>query len=126
MTKRKQPSLFKPPDSIEETSPEFRLFYKAYPNKKAWRGAWDAWQNLNPGAELLGSILGSIEAQKREREVRIRAVLWNPEWPYPATWLNGKRWDDEIELPATKPTSGQRTMENLEKRRNIYTTIAGN
>lgn len=123
MTKRKQPSLFKQPDSIEETSLEFRLFYKAYPNKKAWRAAWTAWQKLNPGAVLVALMLGAVEAQKREREERARAVLWSPEWPYPATWINGNRFDDESELPVAKPTSGQRTMENLEKRRNI---IAGN
>jgi phage replication O-like protein O len=78
---------------LDSSNPAFEEFYKAYPKKKARRGAEKAWAKLNPSPELIKTILTALEKQKQSEE-------WKKEngkyIPYPATWLNGRRWEDEI------------------------------
>lgn len=70
----------------------FDYFWSAYPRKAAKQTAQKAWDKLKPDKELQASILRAIEKQKR-----------SPDWkrengqyiPYPATWLNQGRWEDE-------------------------------
>lgn len=75
------------------TPENFEPFYKAYPKKKARRDAEKAWAKLNPSPELTQTILTALEKQKRSEE-------WQKEGgkyiPYPATWINGRRWEDEV------------------------------
>jgi hypothetical protein len=70
----------------------FDLFWKAYPNRKAKGDAQKAWLKLKPDADLLRTILAAIERQKE-------SAGWTKEGgqfiPYPATWLNQQRWEDE-------------------------------
>lgn len=72
---------------------DFDIFYKSYPRKVGKEKAKDAWIKLNPDKTLLETILKAIEVQKETDK-------WKEEdgkfIPYPATWLNGKRWEDEI------------------------------
>jgi phage replication O-like protein O len=71
----------------------FEPFYKAYPNKKARSAAEKAWAKLNPSPELIQTILNALENQKRSED-------WQKEGgkyiPYPGTWINGRRWEDEV------------------------------
>ena len=70
----------------------FAEFYAAYPKKKAPEKAAKAWRKLGPDDALRATIIAAIATQRR----------W-PEWlrdggryiPYPATWLNGRMWQDE-------------------------------
>jgi hypothetical protein len=76
----------------------FDLFYKAYPKKQAKQNALRAWIKLNPDKELINVILSALERQKA---YKAHLEKQNPkpfisEWPLPATWLNGRRWEDEI------------------------------
>lgn len=72
---------------------DFEVFWSVYPKKKAKSDALKAWSKLKPAPELLASILKAIDVQKK-----------SPDWlkengkfiPHPATWLNGRRWEDEI------------------------------
>lgn len=93
-------------NEIKETSQKkealrasFDVFYKAYPKHKAWKDAFKAWEKLNPSPELQQIILTAIEKQKASDD-------WQKEKgkyiPHPATWLNGRRWEDEIQ--EVKPT----------------------
>lgn len=70
----------------------FEQFWKAYPKKRAKGDAQKAWSKLKPNADLTDSILKAIEIQKISED-------WTKEngkfIPYPASWLNGKRWEDE-------------------------------
>ena len=72
-------------------SDEFRAFWSAYPRKKNRAAAIKAFRHIGP--ELLPTLFADIEA-------RIKAGEWRldqPEYiPHPATYLNGKRWTDEI------------------------------
>jgi len=74
--------------------PSFDIFYKNYPKKKAKDDAKRAFAKINPSEELLAEMLVAIEKFKKTDD-------WIKEGgkyiPYPATWLRGKRWEDEIE-----------------------------
>ncbi len=72
----------------------FEVFYKAYPKHKARKDAVKAWVKLNPSLELQALILTAIEKQKNTED-------WQKEKgkyiPLPASWLNGQRWEDEVQ-----------------------------
>ena len=73
---------------------DFELFYKAYPNKKAKDAALRMWEKRNGERPPIQELLKILEAQKETYD-------WKKEKgkfiPHPATWLNGKRWEDEIQ-----------------------------
>lgn len=72
---------------------EFTTFYNSYPKHIGKEPAWKAWQKLNGDCPPLDDLLKIVERFKV-----------SPEWqkdngqfiPHPATWLNQKRWQDEI------------------------------
>lgn len=77
----------------EEISQMFAVFWKAYPRKKDKQYALNAFAKLKPTDELLEKMLVAIEAQKKTRE-------WKKDngqfIPYPSSWLNARRWEDEL------------------------------
>jgi phage replication O-like protein O len=77
----------------------FNAFWKIYPRKVAKEPARKAWLKITPEAELVCRILSAVEAQSKTAD-------WLKEGgnfiPYPASWLNAKRWEDEL-IPATDP-----------------------
>jgi hypothetical protein len=76
----------------------FDRFWSAYPRKVAKQEALKAWTKLAPDIALEIRILGAVDHQR----------TWDA-WtrdggkfiPYPATWLNGRRWEDERATVAT-------------------------
>ncbi|MCM1330431.1 MAG: hypothetical protein NC253_13435 [Ruminococcus sp.] len=72
----------------------FEEFWQAYPKKTAKQAALKAWNKLKPNAELRQVILDALERQTQ-------SVQWQKDGgqfiPYPATWLNGRRWEDGFE-----------------------------
>lgn len=72
---------------------DFQDFWRVYPRRVAKQSALKAWARLKMTPELADEIETALELQKR-----------TPQWqdvqfiPYPATWLNGHRWEDEIEV----------------------------
>lgn len=77
---------------------EFLTFWESYPKKKGKQEALRAWLKIKPDPELLSEILQAVANAKRD-----------PQWtknngdyiPLPASWLNGKRWEDEFESSPT-------------------------
>lgn len=73
----------------EET---FDQFWQQYPNKVAKANALKAWRKIKPDVSLLAKILQALSVAKASES-------WVKEGgrfvPHPATWLNGKRWEDE-------------------------------
>ena len=78
----------KPP----KNDPLFDAFWSAYPKKKSKEAARKAFIRIKPDEELLQTMLTALEAQKNSTD-------WTKDngqfIPYPATWLNGHRWEDE-------------------------------
>lgn len=81
----------------------FERFWKAYPRKKAKSDAKKAWDKLKPSMELCRTMSAALDKAKRSEE-------WTKDGgryiPYPATWLNGRRWEDEtVPIPDNPPAS---------------------
>jgi uncharacterized protein YdaU (DUF1376 family) len=77
-----------------EMKDAFAAFWSAYPRKVGKSEARAAWAKLSPDESTRAAIMSSLSAQK-------------PEWakseikytPHPTTWLNARRWEDEVPTP---------------------------
>ena len=76
------------------TDTRFMAWWEHYPRKTAKKSAERAWMKLQPSAELVETMTTAIDAQVQARSDA--PGKWFPDWPYPASWLNGGRWTDEI------------------------------
>jgi biotin operon repressor len=76
----------------------FDDFWSAYPLKKSKEKALHSFIKLKIDDALLKTIIEALEMQKQEKIIKLQNKEFVPEWPLPATWLNGKRWQDEINL----------------------------
>lgn len=75
----------------------FERFWQAYPKKKAKAKARQAWDKLKPDMEMCKAMAAALDQQKRsESWVRDDGRYI----PYPATWLNQRRWEDEPDKAA--------------------------
>ena len=72
----------------------FSQFWVLYPRKVAKQQAIKAWNKLKPNKELVNEILKAVETQKQSKG-------WLKDdgqfIPHPATYINGRRWEDEVE-----------------------------
>ena len=68
----------------------FEKFWSAYPRKEGKQKAKAAFEKVNVPLDVL---LNAIEQQKKSAQ-------WSKDngqfIPHPTTWLNGKRWEDEV------------------------------
>jgi len=81
----------------------FDRFWAAYPRKRSKQSARKAWKALCPNDALQAVIFAALEQHKRSKQ-------WaDPNFiAHASTWLNGKRWEDELE-----PASGNATLREL-------------
>ena len=77
----------------------FVQFWQAYPKKKAKADAIKAWNKISHQNGLVEQILSAVRVQSQSED-------WIKEKgkyiPLPASWLNGKRWEDELVTPLNK------------------------
>lgn len=92
---------------LADSDNDFQRFWQAYPRKAGKGAARKAWGKLRPDGELTEAILAAVERDKRTDQ-------WQRDEgrfvPYPATWLNQCRWEDEPEdggNRAKEPDFGQ-------------------
>ena len=78
----------------------FERFWAAYPKKRAKKNAQRAWAKLNPDLELCRRMSAALERDKASRDWLRDGGAYIP---YPATWLNGRRWEDEPDPPQEVP-----------------------
>jgi hypothetical protein len=82
-----------PKDVCAALDANFETFWNAYPRHTNKKAAQSAFNKINPDADLLNIMLQSLAAWSK-----------SPQWtkdggqfiPHPATWLNGRRWEDEM------------------------------
>ena len=71
----------------------FAVFWAAYPKKAAKPAAASVFHRLSPDDALFAALMAGLERQKR-------SMQWLAEdgryIPYPATWLDQRRWEDEF------------------------------
>ena len=92
-----------PKPSADTSMDGWEGFWKEYPRHTAKQAAMKAWKKINPTPELIVTILKAIDIQKKQ-----------PGWikdggqfiPHPATWINGRRWEDAMEIK-TGPRPGE-------------------
>jgi hypothetical protein len=84
----------------KEAERAFASFWNEYPRKVGKKAALKAYMKV-PATER-ANILSALRLHKHSEQ-------WQKDGgkfvPYPATWLNGERWDDVLE-PATKTKAG--------------------
>lgn len=91
-------------------APGFLEFWAAYPKHKGRKDAEKAWNRLTPDAALQQQIQDALIWQKR-----------SPDWvkdggqfvPFPATYLNNRRWEDEPVDASRFAGTSARTAGNL-------------
>ena len=76
----------------------FDSFWDIYPKKRARKAAEKAWKKLKPDELLYRTIVDSLAKWKQTDEWQKADGQYIP---YASTWLNGRRWEDEI--PDKKP-----------------------
>ncbi len=82
---------------------DFQTFWAAYPRKVGKGNAQKWWKSHKPDEALLQTMLVAI-GQQRKSDGWVKDG--GQYIPHPATWLNGKRWEDE--LPPPKETMTER------------------
>lgn len=78
------------PSNIDE---DFNSFWNQYPRKVAKSAALKAWKKLKPASEVLADLMAGLQRHKASRD-------WQKDdgqyIPYPATWITGRRWEDDV------------------------------
>lgn len=99
------------PQRGDEAAELWEKFWAAYPRKQAKEAAKKAWDKLKPTKENLAIMLSALSKQKRSSQ-------WtrdNGQYiPYPATWLNGRRWEDAVQ-DAGSVAQGRGTSYDLDE-----------
>ena len=95
------------PLKLTGAEPTFDEFYDAYVKKVAKGRARKAWAKLTPAQKEL-----ALDAAKEHNR---RTAAWrtrnsDPRIPYPATWLNDERWEDDPEVWDHPPCSDEQDV----------------
>ena len=70
----------------------FDAFWQEYPRKVAKEDAIQAWRKLAPDEGLVNIIIADVRRKKSDRQWLRDSGQFIP---YPATYINGRRWTDE-------------------------------
>lgn len=91
---------YPPKGTTKADWPGFADFYSCYPKHTGKQAALKAWNKLKPDPQLQQLIIQAVEKQKQSQQ-------WTKDSgqfiPLPATWLNGQRWEDELEVKQSEP-----------------------
>ncbi len=90
------------PDNPEQPPQDFLTLYSAYPGDKPKGPALKAWKRIGKGRPPVRVLLDAVERQKAWRAQK-KPGEFVPRWPYLSTWLNQRRWEDEVDVVVQKP-----------------------
>lgn len=100
-----EPSLNHQEPSCAKSQPDgFDVFYKAYPRKVSKQAAKKAFKAVKAN-QVLADLLKDIERRLRSGEWAMDKIQFIP---YPTTYLNGRRWEDE---PTVAPLTAESAWE---------------
>lgn len=77
----------------------FERFWNVYPKKQGKKRTEELFKKLNVDEALLDKMLSSIEKWKTTDQWKRDNGQYIP---MPSTWLNGRRWEDEVEVNNTE------------------------
>ena len=102
-TSKRKPSCS--PSASEPADDGFAAFWEQYPKKVAKPEALKAWKKIKPSSQVLADLMAALEKHKA-------SVDWIKDGgqfiPYPASWLNRGRWEDETPPAADKTAAPAR------------------
>ena len=76
----------------------FAAFWQLYPRHVGKASALKAWKKAATSEAVKDAIMAAVADQKRHWERMLQKDKWNKVFiPHAATWLNQRRWDDEVE-----------------------------
>jgi hypothetical protein len=97
-------------DKTREVDGLFDRFWAAYPKKKSKDEARRAWDKRRPDEALLAVMLQAIETQRQSADWLKKDGQFIP---HPATWLNGARWTDAVEVEVDTDGLSETARHNL-------------
>jgi hypothetical protein len=80
--------------SKQDFSEDFLRFYSAYPKKISKGDAWKAWKQFSKKLPQIDELLAILEKHKAQEGWKNTQYI-----PYPASWIRGLKWEDEIDTP---------------------------
>jgi len=88
-----------PDEDKKKIDEKFDVFWSEYPRKTSKLDSKKAFERIDPDDELFNKIMAALKRFKFTED-------WERESgkfiPYPASWLNKARWEDEIVTPASR------------------------
>lgn len=100
----------KPEPKETEKDTRFARFWAAYPKKVGKGAAEKAFGKIRPSDALTEKMIRAVEDAKMSAQWRREGGQYIPN---PATWLNQKRWEDE--LTEAPPPQSSRRLENWDE-----------
>lgn len=99
---------------VDQSEIDFDRWYQQYPRKKARQDAERAWKKLKPdqrrlAMETLPDHIDYWDSENTEKDFI----------PYPATWLNGNRWEDEL-TPSEPKGKPNQLLDHIQRRINEH------
>ena len=89
-------------ERVDELEVLFARFWALYPKKRAKQAARRAWDKLKPDLLLCTRMSIALKEQMRSDDWKREGGRYIPN---PATWLNGRRWEDELGTQAAPTRS---------------------
>ena len=80
---------------------EFEQFWRCYPRKEGKQKAREAFRKVDVD---VGVLMDAVEQQKKSEQWRKNSGQFIP---HASTWLNGRRWEDQM-APAAGMTTGRK------------------
>lgn len=104
------------PKKVNVITERFERFWQAYPKKVAKATALKWFEKNKPSEDLTNRMIDAIESQRK-------SIEWTKDGgefiPYPSTWLNQGRWEDEL----TPINNAPKTAENRSQQAKAHTEV---
>lgn len=90
-------------DIKENTESHFSAFWESYPRKESKEKTKQWFMKNKPSEELQSKILEALERFKKTEQWQDKQFI-----PHPTTWLNQKRWEDEVIIGGSQKPNGKK------------------
>ena len=97
------------PDHKPERFSAFWEFYRNNARGENKQAAMKAWDRLKPSDELIDTMAKALNKQVKSKSWQEGIGI-----PYASTWLNNRRWEDEIKAPVVSNSSKRGWAEDRE------------